>query len=90
MLVIILFLLLALFLQTGYQTVQLSRERALLKNAFERQQSAIQKAQNMRSQLESLAGETAVLAEQGNQNAQKLVATLKAQGIEIHPPKSTP
>lgn len=88
MLVIILILVLVMFIQSGYQATNLYREGDLLKSAFDNQQVAILNAQKVRAQLESLAGETAVLAEQGNENAIKLVATLKAQGVDIHPPKT--
>lgn len=76
----------ALLLQAGYQTVQLRNEHDALIAQFEQQKQPLDESQKLRTQLESLAGATAILAEQGNQNAVRLRDYLAQQGVTIRPP----
>ncbi|MEM7078888.1 MAG: hypothetical protein AAF513_09690 [Pseudomonadota bacterium] len=52
------------------------------------QYQSIEQSNTLRQQLQSIAGATAELAEQGNRNAITIRDQLKAQGIAINPPKS--
>ena len=76
----------ALVAQSLYQAVQLSNERTALEAQHTAQTQPLDEAQNVRAQVESLAGATAALAEQGNPNAARLRDYLRQQGVTIRPP----
>ena len=59
----------------------------VLNTQFAQQRTPLEQATVLRNQLESIAGATAVLAEQGNQNAILIRDQLKAQGVSINPPR---
>jgi ribosomal protein L9 len=69
----------------GFQVSQLVSERARLDEIRANQEATLEQAKAMRAQLDSIAKKTAVLAEQGNVNARKIVDQLRAQGISINP-----
>ena len=75
-----------ILVQNGYQTFQIIDDRERLGQQIAAQESAVQDAEKVRAQLLSIAGQTAVLAEQGNENAARLVEVLRAQGVTIRPP----
>jgi hypothetical protein len=77
---------LALFAQTLSATVDLSRVRNAFLAQHAAQEQTIAEAQKLRAQLESIAGETAQLAEQGNQNAIRIRDYLQKQGVKLNPP----
>jgi len=79
----------ALFVQTLNTTFELKSVRETLVAQHAAQDGTLAEAQKLRSQLESIAGETAVLADQGNQNAIKLRDYLQQQGIKISPPQQS-
>lgn len=86
------FMLLALLaatvlLQTIHQTLRLRGDAATLEALYAAQQTPLDDVARVRTQLESLAGQTAVLAETGNANARLLQTQLQAQGIAIRPPR---
>src|SRR5512139_3183595 len=64
-----------------FQTVQLVRERNHLSQLQANQESALQDAARVKAQIESIAAETAKLAEQGNPNAQRIAAEFKKRGF---------
>ena len=86
LMIIVLLILCALVLQNGYQTYQLIDDGERLKGRIQGQEATVQDAQKVRAQLLSIAGQTAVLADGGNTNAQILIERLRAQGVTITPP----
>jgi len=86
----LLVIVLALLVQSFYQSARLRAEREALEAQYTQQQPPLEESQKLRTQLESLAGATATLAEQGNENAIKLRDYLQKQGITIRPPAPTP
>ena len=78
---------LTLLLQIAYRNSQLQREGDMLSNQWEQQSSPIDEANNLRNQLQAIAGATAVLADQGNENAILIREQLRTQGITIQPPE---
>ena len=78
---------LTLCVLTLNMTIDLTTSRATLLAQHAAQESTIAEAQKLRSQLESIAGETAILANQGNPNAIKLRDLLQQQGYKISPPQ---
>ena len=73
----------------AFQTSQLLRERENLGALRANQETAIGQATRLRQQLDSIAGQTARLAEQGNANAKVVIDRLKQQGITVNPNAST-
>ena len=67
-----------------FQTVQLVRERNHLSQLQANQESALQDAARVKAQIESIAAETAKLAEQGNPNAQRIAAEFKKRGFKVN------
>jgi hypothetical protein len=76
-----------LFVMTLNTTLDLKSAREALIAQHNAQDGTLAEAQKLRSQLESIAGDTAILADQGNQNAIKLRDYLQQQGIKISPPQ---
>ena len=76
---------LALFIWAGFQTSQLVRERETLRAIRTNQESPVQEATKLRTQLDSIARGTLELANQGNQNAKTIIAELQKRGITINP-----
>lgn len=79
-------MLLALFAQTVQDTIRLDGEREALNTQLASQRDTLNEARNVRAQLEAIAGDTAILAEDGNQNAIQLRDFLAEQGVTIRPP----
>jgi F0F1-type ATP synthase membrane subunit b/b' len=75
---------LALLLMTGFQGVQLVRERELLRERITLQEQPIEEAKKLRAQLEAVAKSTAELAKQGNVNAQRIIEQLRGVGVTIN------
>ncbi len=82
--------LITLVLWYGFQTTQLLKERENLTTLRTNQTTIYNNAQKMRAQLDTLAAETAKLAQAGNPNAAQIVNALKQQGITIDPNKAKP
>jgi hypothetical protein len=80
--------LLSLLVWFGFQGVQLWIERASFERAVERQAPRVERAQQFRSEFESLGADTAHLAAVGNANAKQVVDALKQGGVAIDAPKS--
>jgi len=78
---------LTLLLQITYRNTQLQREGDILSNQRDQQTTPMEEADKLRNQLQAIAGATAVLADQGNENAILIRNQLRAQGITIQPPK---
>ena len=74
----------------GLQTYGLLSERDQLATALTNQAAPLEEAQRVRAQLQSLATGAADLAEQGNENAQRLIDELAKQGVTVNPSVATP
>jgi hypothetical protein len=74
----------------GFQTVQLMRDRSNLANVYAGQQNAVEQTLRLRNSVDSFAGETASLAQQGDAPAKQVVDTLRSQNITIRPPAAAP
>ena len=70
-----------------FQTAQLYGDRARLADLRSTQRPAYKEAQRLQDQLEGMAADTALLAEQGNANATLIVEALRSRGITIDPDK---
>lgn len=68
---------------TGFQTVQLWRERETLSQAREKQQQLVDNSVKLRTQLDTLVAETQKLANAGNPNARLLVEERRKRGVSI-------
>ncbi len=85
--VAVLLLIVAVAMAVLLDIKNMRRGHAALLEQKQSQETALEEAIKVKNQLEALAGQTALLAEQGNPNAQALVEQLREQGIEFHPPR---
>ena len=85
MFVPLLLVVLALLLMTGFQTIQLSREHELLNSRLQFQTGPLEESRKIREQLQAVATSTARLADNGNENAQRIIDQLQKAGIQIDP-----
>ena len=84
--VILLLLVFAVAVQTSLGTLGLMQDRDSLTLQIEQQTATLNEAQKVRAQLEAVAGDTAILAEAGNQNAIQLRDFLAQQGLTLRAP----
>lgn len=68
----------------AFQTLQLVKEHYTLADLKAGQESTLQKAHRMRSQLNAIASGVARLAKQGNTDAKQVVDALRSRGIVLH------
>ncbi|HEX6437599.1 MAG TPA: hypothetical protein VF182_10750 [Candidatus Binatia bacterium] len=80
----------ALVLWFGFQTVQLASERANLGEARGHQEAAMQEAQKLRTQFESLISKTSELANKGHAGAKLVMEELQKRGMGTQPESITP
>ena len=78
-------LLIALVLWFGFQTLQLASERANLGEARGHQEAAMQEAQKLRTQFESLISKTSELANKGHAGAKLVMEELQKRGMAAQP-----
>jgi hypothetical protein len=83
-------LLSALVLWFGFQTLQLATERANLGEARGHQEAAMQEAQKLRAQFESLISKTSELANKGHAGAKLVMEELQKRGMGTQPESFTP
>jgi hypothetical protein len=83
-------LLIALVLWFGFQTLQLASERANLGEARGHQEAAMQEAQKLRTQFESLISKTSELANKGHAGAKLVMEELQKRGMAAQPESITP
>ena len=84
--VVLLIISLVILLQAyGQMSIQ-QRNNDVLTTQFSQQSQAFDEALKVRQQLETIAGETAKLADQGNVNAIRIRSVLQEQGINISAP----
>jgi hypothetical protein len=83
-------LLIALVLWFGFQTLQLASERANLGEARGHQEAAMQEAQKLRKQFESLINKTSELANKGHAGAKLVMEELQKRGMAAQPEAISP
>jgi hypothetical protein len=80
----------SIFLMVLFQTVQLVREEGALTQLKLSQESTVQESVKLRQQLETLAGNTAQLARDGDTAARSVVDDMRRQGVNLSPPAAKP
>jgi hypothetical protein len=83
-------MLIALLLWFGFQSLQLATERANLGEARGHQEAAMQEAQKLRTQFESLISKTTELANKGHAGAKLVMEELQKRGMGAQPEAITP
>ena len=78
-----LLLALALLASLGFKTLSLVNEAQQLKTAIAGQKRLIEAGQQIRSQLQELAGQTLALADAGNANAATVIDEIGKKGINL-------
>jgi hypothetical protein len=81
----LLILLIAIAAWFGFQGYTLWNERNALAASQSSQERALEGARKVRITLDTLARETALLADKGNANARLIVDELKRRGVTIDP-----
>lgn len=76
----------ALLCLLGFQSYELMRARSAISQVREGQTAPIADAEKMRRLFNSLAGATAVLAQQGNADAKAIVDEFARRGLSFRPP----
>jgi hypothetical protein len=79
---------LALFLLVAFQTVGLFREHDTLIGVRASQETTVQEGTKLRQQLGAIAGQTAELANNGDQVAKDVVDAMRKQGFALSPPNA--
>jgi hypothetical protein len=69
----------------SFQTVQQIRERTALQTVRTAQEAAIERAQKIRGQFDTIAKKTLELAQQGNAGAALIMEELARRGVTISP-----
>ena len=72
----------------SFQTVQQIRERTTLQNVRTAQEAALERAQKIRAQFDTITKKTLELAQQGNAGAALIVDELARRGVTITPSSS--
>jgi hypothetical protein len=83
-------LLIALMVWFGFQALQLATERANLSDARGHQEAAMQEAQKLRTQFESLVSKLSELANKGHAGAKLVMDELQKRGMTAQPETTTP
>ena len=79
----VLMLVLAVLLQIGLSTYRTHTDQQVLQNAMIRQDEVFAEIAVVRAQLNTIAGKTLELAQQGNANAAAIIQQLQAAGINL-------
>jgi hypothetical protein len=79
----LLILMLAVLVWFGFQISHGFGVRAQLKEQYANQETVMQNAEKMRSQLDGIATDTAKLAHAGNPNARIIIDELNKRGITV-------
>jgi type II secretory pathway pseudopilin PulG len=72
----------------SFQTVQQIRERSALQTVRTAQEAALERAQKIRAQFDTITKKTLELAQQGNAGAALIVDELARRGVTITPSSS--
>jgi hypothetical protein len=78
-------LLAAVLVLSGFLLYQAVADRAMLLATIDGQEAPLQRANQIRTRLNALAGATAKLAADGDAGAKEIVAAMQKQGIRIEP-----
>ena len=70
---------------SAFQCYQLVNEKQALANAFGNQSRQFEDAGKLRTSLDALARETALLADKGNPGAKLIIGELARRGVTINP-----
>jgi cytoskeletal protein RodZ len=81
----VLLLMVTWLLWSGFQAMQLLKERSRLEGVHSSQESSVVTAEQMRAQLDALAAGTKQLADSGHPHAAGVVQELARRGITIDP-----
>ncbi len=73
----------AFLVAIGFQTVQLMHQRSNLNTMIAGQEQAVQQTVRLRTSIDAFAGETAALADKGDNSAKQVVEALRVQNINI-------
>ena len=73
----------AFLVAIGFQTVQLMSERGNLTRMYAGQEQAVQQTVRLRNSIDAFAGDTAALADKGDNAAKQVVDALRSQNINI-------
>jgi hypothetical protein len=76
---------LTFFIATVFQTYILLTSQQNMRTARANQENAFQEAGKLRQRVQGLAGRTAKLAEEGDENAKAIVDNFRRQGVELKP-----
>lgn len=74
---------LTLLLMVVFQSLQLIRDRDLLRTRYEAQQTPLEEAQRVGKQLQAIAKSTYELSASGNKNAALVIERLEQSGISV-------
>ena len=66
---------------TGFQSIQLSRERDLMRTRIVQQEEPLKESETVRKQWDGIRAGTIELAQQGNENAKRIVERLLKTGL---------
>ena len=83
----IVLVILSFFVLMAFETGYAIHDRDSLAEQSRLQEPIVQEAVRLRQRLEVLAGKTAQLAAEGDENAKSIVDQMKRQGITLSPPK---
>jgi len=75
---------------SGFQTLQLLKERDNMRATLAAQEKAVQDSKKLRDALDAVARDTAQLADGGNENAKLIVDELRKRGVTINPNAPSP
>jgi hypothetical protein len=75
----------AVLVLSGFLLYQSVADRGALLSTIAKQEQPLQEAQQIKTQLDALAGGTAKLADQGDAGARQIIAGMTKQGIHIQP-----
>ena len=77
----------SLFLLVAFELFQLIHDHSNLLEVRDSQEQTVQEGAKLRQQVETLAGQTAQLAADGDAGARAVVEQMQRQGIKLTPPK---
>lgn len=84
------FVILAMLIWFGYQTVNLQREYGQLRSLHASQDAALEGVRKRQTQLESIARRVSALAQTGHPEATLIVQELARRGVTVSPEAPAP
>lgn len=80
---------LSFILVLGSNLIDLQASQSALQTSLDQHKTAVANSAKVEAQLEALASGTRELAAGGNPNAQRIVETLKQNGVSINAPRKS-